>query len=301
MRYIVLMMSCLVISAVPNVLADEETKDPVVLIADSALNDAVVKVLSRLGLDTAELTASALAKVRFLDCEGLGIESLDGLQFCTNLQNASFSDNAIVDLAPLSACVNLRTLDLSSNKINNITPLAALKRLKFLNLDRNAIDDLSAIGSAIELGFVKASHNQISDISGLGNLTALHSIYVANNQIVDVKSLAKLASLQSVDLSSNKIEDVSALQNLKQLRWTFLSNNAITDVSPLASMAVNDTSSSKSFASFWRLDLTGNPLPAESKSELQTLRQAGVTIIWKQPAAAEPEKKSETPAPDSEE
>lgn len=274
----ILIAICLVIG-LSAVRADEPTEDVVVNVPDAALQDAIAKVLTRLKVDTAEITASELAKIRYLECKDQDLKSLDGIEHCTNLTEANFSGNGITDLAPLASCVKLLTLDVSKNEITNVSPLASLKQLRSLKLDHNLVVDLSPIGSAKQLTMLHASHNKLTKIPKLGGLKLLHAAYLANNEIVDINAVEGLVSLESLDLTGNKVNNVSPLSTLQHLRWTFLTDNNITDLTPLAKMVTQSGAAARSNAMFWRLYLAGNSVDEKSLSAITTLRNAGMTVV----------------------
>ena len=80
--------------------------------------------------------------------------------------------------------------------------------------------------------------------------------------------------LWEFDAANNDIVDITVLEVLHQLGRVYLANNQITDTLPLANnpgLGQGDT-----------IDLTGNPLSAESVNLIETLRGRGVNVIFGQ-------------------
>lgn len=81
------------------------------------------------------------------DTPGVVIESIEGLQYLTNLQAVAFVGHEIVDISPLANLTNLYRIELWENRISDISPLANLTNLERLYLNRNQITDLRPLGN----------------------------------------------------------------------------------------------------------------------------------------------------------
>ena len=142
----------------------------------------------------------------------MGISSLDGLQYATNLTSVSLGDNVITDITPLLGLAALQDANVSYNQISGTVPsLAGLTSLTRLNL----------------------SGNQIDDVSGIAGAVTLESLWLNGNQITQAAPLAGLVNLIELDLSDNQIEDVSPMVGLTNLSYLGLAGNRISDVTPL--------------------------------------------------------------------
>ncbi|AHI55727.1 Ig-like domain-containing protein [Listeria ivanovii] len=76
----------------------------------------------------------ALDKVRKFNGIQANIESLEGIQFFTKLEELFLSSNQIKDISPLKDLTELRVLDLKMNEIRDLTPLRGLSKITWLDV-----------------------------------------------------------------------------------------------------------------------------------------------------------------------
>ncbi|NOZ53627.1 MAG: hypothetical protein GXP08_10875 [Gammaproteobacteria bacterium] len=93
--------------------------------------------------------------VEVLDCSFRGIVSLAGAEKLINMQHLNVSNNAVVDISPLSALPALQSIDLSYNKIGLldstlIFEIEGLKGLTALSLQGNSQLDCVQLGRLID-------------------------------------------------------------------------------------------------------------------------------------------------------
>jgi Leucine-rich repeat (LRR) protein len=169
-----------------------------------------------------------LSSLQHLIGDSSGIESyLKGLEFCTNLEYASLSDNRIYGISPLRADKKLKYLDLSFNLLSQIDTLKYLKRLRYLNLASNEIKDISALSALKNLVYLDISSNQIKSLLPLKNLKKLKYLNVSMNPLSEkeLQVLSKFSELEYLDISGIKCHDFSFLKkliHLKRLKMQFL-------------------------------------------------------------------------------
>lgn len=182
------------------------------------------------------------------------VKSLEGLQYCKNLEKFRASLNPIESLEPLKSCTKLDEIVIDNININDyyqdfaydvlegykgtndLSPLAGLTSLRLLNLNGNKITDISALKNLKNLTYIEMTDNNISDLSPLAGLTKLETLYLNTNQIVDITPLAGLTNLVDLDLWINKIHDISAISSLTNLEFIDIENNYIGDPAPLANL-----------------------------------------------------------------
>lgn len=175
------------------------------------------------------------------------IESLEGLQYATNLHTLQLENNRISDLSPLSPLSRLRYLFIHSNLISDLTPLRGLTSLEELQI----------------------AHNLISDLTPLQGLTSLRQLFIEGNRIQDLRPLRGLTALQVLRAQSNRISDVSPLQGLTSLEILHLEANRIRDI---AALAANPGLGNRGDDIYLR----DNPLDAAAAGHIATLRTRGV-------------------------
>ena len=120
----------------------------IVFVTDSGLETAI---RFSIGKSFGLLTENDLLQVTTLDANGMNIQSLKGIEYCTNLRWADFSDNKISDLTPLvslglpTRASAIEYLNLSDNAIVEISSLAGLLNLRWLSISGNAVWDISPL------------------------------------------------------------------------------------------------------------------------------------------------------------
>lgn len=103
-------------------VAQVAAADTEVIFPDARL-EAVVR--AELRQPNGPLMESALQGLTTLDGRCKGIQSLDGLEHCTNVTTLLLGANSIVELAPLEGLPKLKRVDLSNNLICDLSPLVA--------------------------------------------------------------------------------------------------------------------------------------------------------------------------------
>jgi hypothetical protein len=186
------------------------------VIPDLALETALKDVLILLGanpgatIEASELTGVGLS---LLSVDNLGIRSLQGLQFATDLVSITITNNDITDLSPIANLSSLAYLNLNGNRITNINHIGGISNLNTLLLNNNLIGDISPLANLTNLNILSLKNNTIHDISPLEFLT-LDKLYLDENQIVDISHIAGMTSLNTLSLAENFIGDIEPiLQN----------------------------------------------------------------------------------------
>ncbi len=166
-------------TAVPVAEASDRSRlqpDPIVVFDDPALLGAVARQLglplteSYLGepLTHEPIFASDMVVLQRLELSGLGIESLVGLEFATNLISLSLSNNDVTDLLPI---VPQRA---DSGEV-----------VGALNLDSLSLDFNAGI-TDVRPGIIDENGDPIpSPIEGIGELTTLRHLSLDGNPILD--------------------------------------------------------------------------------------------------------------------
>jgi len=116
----------------------------------------------------------------------------------------SLTGNGTIELLRLS---NVEVVSLSNNALVDVTPLTYLTALTELNINFNHVQDLSPLGDCGCLEKLLAAHNQVFDISGLRECQTLKTLSLLGNKLTNLDSvvdvLQELGSLQALDLSEN--------------------------------------------------------------------------------------------------
>lgn len=190
------------IKALKDSLAE---KPDTVVIKDMKLKAVICRMLNK--STTAELTKADMAKVKNISAANLGITSLEGLQYATNLKN----------------------LDVAGNKITDISPITSLMSLKYLSLDYNPVGDktlntLSSMGSLLSLGL---SGTEITNIEPVAKLTKLRSLYFSETTVSDLTPVKGLSDLAIIYFCNTKVRDITPLYSCQNLKVIAMSGNGI--------------------------------------------------------------------------
>ncbi|OXX83609.1 hypothetical protein AVM15_09790 [Paraclostridium benzoelyticum] len=155
--------------------------------------------------DDAPITRVQLESLLALNLTGVGINNLEGLQYCKNLSYLGLSKNEISDLSPICNLKELVTLNIDENKINNITYLQNLTNLTYLTLSENYITNLEPLKKLTNLNYLDLSSNQIENLSPLSKLTNLVCLSLNNNRVRNLNTLNGLNNIGLLDLQNQEI------------------------------------------------------------------------------------------------
>lgn len=141
--------------------------DPnVVTFSDINFELAIRESLNKLNGD---ITKSDMLTIIYLEGWSKGIISIDGIEYCENLEVINLWDNQISDFSALVDLPKLTGLSLPKNQISDISILVDIPNLTYLNLSSNQINDISVLTDLTNLTVIGLSNNQIADISALEN------------------------------------------------------------------------------------------------------------------------------------
>ncbi len=155
--------------------------------------------------DDAPITRVQLESLLALNLTGVGINNLEGLQYCKNLSYLGLSKNEISDLSPICNLKELVTLNIDENKINNITYLQNLTNLTYLTLSENYITNLEPLKKLTNLNYLDLSSNQIENLSPISKLTNLVCLSLNNNRVRNLNTLNGLNNIGLLDLQNQEI------------------------------------------------------------------------------------------------
>ena len=167
--------------------------------AAPAVPDANLRagIAATLGLAAgADVTTDALAALRSLIVEDVGVADLKGLELAAGLRTLDLSGNAVSDLGPLARLATLERLDLSGNVLlADLAPLAGLQGLERLDLAGNAVSDLAPLAGLTRLAVLDVTGNMVRDVGPLAGLAGLAELDIAGNGVADFAPLDRSGGL----------------------------------------------------------------------------------------------------------
>ena len=206
-----------------------------VYIPDANLRAAIAETLGK--TPGVVITAEDMATLTFFDAHEMDIQSLEGLQFATNLEEISLHENPLSDLSPVSGLTALKEIRLSGKSFSDLSPLAGLINLEGVGFWKTSVSDLSPLSGLTKLKWLEFKNSPVSDLSPLAGLINLKRLETYASKELDLSPLKGLKNLVRLGVNSSGVSDVSPLGGLINLEWLAIqSNHMISDISSLASL-----------------------------------------------------------------
>ncbi|TWT52306.1 Internalin-A precursor [Thalassoglobus neptunius] len=252
-----------------------------VSISDPNLERVIRELLKKKQIEKEKIDSADLKTIYIMDARGEGIESLQGLEFCTNLSELMLSENRISDLSPIANLINIQSLSLSKNQIKSVKPLSQLVKLQYIEIEDNQLESLESLEGLEPLTNLRAFYakgNHISDLSPLAAAEKLVSLNLNDNNVQDLSPIAGLKRISTLGLNNNQVSDFSPIADWKNLHLTMIEGNPIEDLSVFVKMARKDVKGERRFAPYWNLYLDVDSLSEPAKKQLERLKKLGVRI-----------------------
>ena len=106
-------------------------------------------LLNALKLKSGPVTREQLSSLKVLRAWEREIKSIEGIQYCTGLQELFLGYNYIEDISPLKELDQIKELYLNGNFIKDLTPISGYRHLEILNVSHNQIKSLEPIDHLI--------------------------------------------------------------------------------------------------------------------------------------------------------
>lgn len=198
-----------------SLLYDPQMKN-ITRLFDSNLLPIMIK---ELGIEGSEIWNYDCLFLTKLDIQSKRISKLDGLEYCTNLEELNCNHNLLQNI-DISTFKKLEVLYCDNNNITSIN-MGNITELVTLCCRQNKISelDLSYVSKLIELD---CSDNKLTELT-VNNLTVLEILMCDNNQLIDITidndSLTYLDcsynSLRTLDVSSSiLLQEIYCQHNL---------------------------------------------------------------------------------------
>ncbi len=107
-------------------------------------------LLNALEQKTGPISLEQLSGLTVLRAWEREINNIEGIQYCTNLQELFLGYNYIEDISPLKELTQLKELYLVGNLIEDLSPLSSMKHLEVLNISSNQVKSLDPIRHLLE-------------------------------------------------------------------------------------------------------------------------------------------------------
>ena len=145
------------------------------LIKDEMLREAIGRTLQIPGED---ITKEDMERLTMLSARSVGIVSLTGLEYASNLAYLDLCGNAIEDLDPIKDLREIEYLNLSKNMLRDIQALREFRQLLRLDISRNNLYtmDISALAGMINLEELNLERSKVDNLSYLENVKKLKKL-----------------------------------------------------------------------------------------------------------------------------
>ena len=200
--------------------------NPIVNFSDEQLEQLVREMLER---PTKPIYKTDLKPIMHLDLSGLGIGSIEGLRYFSNLTELNLDDNYIEEIYDITDLTKLTSLSLKNNLVSDLSPLAAMQNLRELDIRNNKILDVEPLKRLTNLERLNLRDNYIKSIDSLSDLKGLEYLNLHSNyNIMSIQPIADLVNLQTLILRDVNVgNDVNVLESMNQLRIINLRNSGI--------------------------------------------------------------------------
>ncbi len=239
-------------------------------------------ILEELDDTNGVIDEDSLSQLTVLAAFDSRIVSLEGIEYCTNLNALILSGGSISNISNLSGLHNLEILHLDDHNISDISVLRELINLRHLGLENNPIEDFSPLADLRHLEkLMLGGANTKTDYSTISHLFNLEELRICNTELDDLEFLRNMNILYTVILTDNKIQNVAPLAPLLPLIVLDLSGNQIVDIGPLANNWPQDNRKGNFTYYDPLLRLERNPLSSVSIStHIRHLRNIGVVVEY---------------------
>jgi internalin A len=166
-----------------------------------------------------------------------GITDMEGLQYCTGMQEITFYENHITNIPPLIHLTNLTHVAMNRANLIDLSAFGHLSSLTHLELSENyQLSDISSLDTATNLQHLILGSGSVSNIDSLSYLSSLDLLWLADNQITNLSPLSNLTNLTILSIDRNPIWNLTPLTNLSRLTSLNAGATQITNIDDLATL-----------------------------------------------------------------
>ncbi len=192
----------------------------------------VASILDSKGIKGTYYKNDSTYSLDYLCFESLNIDSLNGLEYFSNITGISFKSNSIKSISNLSSLHNLQYINLASNQVTDVTPLNLLDNLVYLNFESNLITDISPLKYLSNVQYINLKSNKIVDLDGLTLMTNLKylnlcnmtkdNIEFTNNNTINYELALIQINSSSAEIHTGTNDSVYSLQDEAKTAVTIL-------------------------------------------------------------------------------
>ena len=172
---------------------------------------------------------AGLPELRYFDCSGTRISSLQGIAKAKSLKYLNCSDNDnLTSLKELADLTELEELNCGNTMVKDLAPLEKLVKLRKLDVHYCTVNRLLVISKLVKLEELDVSQNQsLFSLAGLEK-NNLSSLNCSETSISDLTPLQYAKMLAFLNISHTNVSTIRPLQHVKTLREIDCSDTKVT-------------------------------------------------------------------------
>lgn len=163
-----------------------------------------------------------------INCSGLGITNLEGIQYFIQTKRIIATHNDIVSMPSLLPITTLQTLHIFDNKLTSMPDFKGLVNLKTVLLYQNQLTQMPLFGNNPIIEEIIISKNNLTTIQDLSVVPSLLKLDVGENQLTQLPDLSLNTNLQELICWSNQLTTLPSFKNLPNLFRLNASANKLT-------------------------------------------------------------------------
>lgn len=166
-----------------------------------------------------------LSNLERLDISGYGLKSLKGIEKLPKLTSLVAEDNNLKDLRSVSKAKNLIGLHVGGNKLKSLKGIEGLRKLEYLGIQNNMLTTLKGLKNLTQLKQLEAKENKLTYLKGVEGLKRLDYIDVRCNNIKSLKAIKRLRKITYLDVSYNELDSLEGLNCINSIKSLYASHN----------------------------------------------------------------------------
>jgi Leucine-rich repeat (LRR) protein len=174
-----------------------------------------------------------LTQLQELDCCENNLTSLEPIKYLTQLQYLICNDNNITSLEGIKHLTQLQELECSDNELTSLEFIKHLTLLQELNCWGNNLTSLEGIENLSQLQKLWCSSNNLTSLESIKHLTQLQQLRCYRNNITSLEGIENFTQLQELDCCQNYITSLEPIKHLKQLQELYCSYNQLSSLEPI--------------------------------------------------------------------
>lgn len=174
-----------------------------------------------------------IKKEDYINIKGIGINTIDGIEFFPNLKVIVIEGTNINRLPALQGN-KISSLYLGNNKLKELPPLKKFKKLMTLVCDSNQLESLPDLNRNKELDELKCNHNKLKTLPSLKGLKKLKDLNCSDNLLTELPDFSTNLELTYFSANHNNLKNLPPFSHLKKLNSINVNYNSISELPHLS-------------------------------------------------------------------